>query len=98
MTGRMVGAAEALAFGLVHEVAPVGGHLGAAARLADTIAANAPLAVGLAKRLVDLGAHADTRTFLELELWAQSQLKGTDDAREGASAALGRRPPKFSGR
>jgi enoyl-CoA hydratase/carnithine racemase len=37
-------------------------------------------------------------TFLELELWAQSLLKHTDDAREGARAAIERRPPKFTGR
>jgi enoyl-CoA hydratase/carnithine racemase len=98
MTGRMIGAAEAHRLGLVNEVAPAGEHLAAARRLADEIAANAPLAVGIAKRLIDLGEHAGKHDFLEIELWAQSLLKGTDDAREGARAAMERRPPKFSGR
>jgi enoyl-CoA hydratase/carnithine racemase len=98
MTGRMIGAAEAHRLGLVNEVAPAGEHLACARRLADEIAANAPLAVGIAKRLIDLGAHAGKHDFLEIELWAQSLLKGTDDAREGARAAMERRPPKFSGR
>jgi enoyl-CoA hydratase/carnithine racemase len=75
-----------------------GTHLEAACRLAREIAANAPLAVGVAKRLVDLGANADAHTFLELELWAQSLLKNTEDAREGARAAIERRPPAFKGR
>jgi enoyl-CoA hydratase/carnithine racemase len=98
MTGRMIGAAEAAAIGLVHQVVPVGEHLAAAARLGDEIAANAPLAVGLAKRLVDLGANVDKQTFLAMELLAQSILLRTDDAREGARALAERRPPRFTGR
>src|SRR5262245_17871726 len=98
LTGRMIPAAQAHALGLVHEVVPAGTHLDAARRLALEIAANAPLAVGVAKRLVDLGANADAHTFLELELWAQSLLKHTEDAHEGARAALERRRPTFSGR
>ena len=90
--------AEAHRLGLVSEVAPAGEHLAVARRLADEIAANAPLAVGIAKRLIDLGEHAGKHDFLEIELWAQSLLKGTDDAREGARAAMERRPPKFIGR
>jgi enoyl-CoA hydratase/carnithine racemase len=98
LTGRMIRAEQALALGLVSEVTPPGEHLAAAGRIAHEIAANAPLAVGVAKRLVDLGANVDAHTFRELELWAQSLLKSTEDAREGARAALERRPPKFSGR
>jgi enoyl-CoA hydratase/carnithine racemase len=98
LTGRMIPAAQAHALGLVHEVVPTGTHLDAGRRLALEIAANAPLAVGVAKRLIDLGANADAHTFRELELWAQSLLKGTDDAREGARAAMERRPPRFTGR
>jgi enoyl-CoA hydratase/carnithine racemase len=98
MTGRMIAAEQALAIGLVHEVVPPGEHLEAAARVARELAANAPLAVGLAKRLVDLGADADKHTFLAMELLVQSVLKHTEDAREGAAAALARRPPRFRGR
>jgi enoyl-CoA hydratase/carnithine racemase len=98
LTGRMIRAEQAHAFGLVNEVTPVGAHLEGARRIAEEIAANAPLAVGVAKRLIDLGANADAHTFLELELWAQSLLKPTEDAREGAQAAAARRPPRFVGR
>jgi enoyl-CoA hydratase/carnithine racemase len=98
MTGRMIPAAEALAIGLVHRVVPAGDHLAAAAALAAEIAANAPLAVGLAKRLVDLGAGLDKHTFQAMELLAQSILLHTDDAREGARALAERRAPRFTGR
>jgi enoyl-CoA hydratase/carnithine racemase len=98
MTGRMIRAEEALAIGLVHNVVPPGEHLAAAAKLGEQIAANAPLAVGLAKRLVDLGANVDKQTFLAMELLAQSILLRTEDAREGARALAERRPPRFTGR
>ncbi len=98
LTGRMVTAAEALAMGLVTEVAPDGTHVEAAVRLAEEIAQNAPLAVGLAKRLIDLGTATDKHTFQAMELLAQSILVPTDDAREGARALAERRPPRFSGR
>jgi enoyl-CoA hydratase/carnithine racemase len=98
LTGRMIGAAEALSVGLVNQVVPPGEHLAAAARLAEEIAANAPLAVGLAKRLVDLGSNVDKQTFLAMELLAQSVLLQTEDAREGARALAARRPPRFTGR
>lgn len=98
MTGRMIPAADALAIGLVHQVVPAGEHLAAAGRLGEELAQNAPLAVGLAKRLIDLGANVDTQTFLAMELLAQSVLVGSDDAREGARAAVERRPPRFTGR
>jgi enoyl-CoA hydratase/carnithine racemase len=98
LTGRMIRADEALAIGLVNQVVPPGEHLAAAARLAEEIAANAPLAVGLAKRLVDLGSNVDKQTFLGMELLAQSILLRTEDAREGARALAERRPPRFTGR
>ena len=98
LTGRMIPASEALQIGLVTELAPVGTHLEAAIRLAEEIAQNAPLAVGLAKRLIDLGASTDKHTFQAMELLAQSILIPTEDAREGARALAERRPPRFTGR
>ena len=98
MTGRMIRAEEALALGLVSEVVAPGEHLAAATRLAAVIAANAPLAVGLAKKLVDLGHGLDKHTFQQLELFAQSVLLRTEDVREGVAALTERRPPRFTGR
>jgi enoyl-CoA hydratase/carnithine racemase len=98
LTGRMIDAATALAIGLVHQVVPPGEHLNAAAALGREIGANAPLAVGLAKRAIDLAADADKQTSLHMELLAQSILVRTDDAREGAEALAARRTPQFRGR
>ena len=98
LTGRMIPSSEALQMGLLTEVAPDGTHVEAAVRLAEEIAQNAPLAVGLAKRLVDLGADTDASTFQAMELLVQSVLLKTDDAAEGARALAERREPRFTGR
>jgi enoyl-CoA hydratase/carnithine racemase len=70
----------------------------AAEELAREMARNAPLAVGLAKRIIDLGHGLDKMSFQELEVLAQSSLLMTEDFREGASALAQRRDPKFKGR
>ena len=65
---------EALAWGLVNRVVPSGGELHGAITLAKEIAANAPLAVGLAKLIVDQGDGLPKHSQMSIERWAQSQL------------------------
>ncbi|MGD9648389.1 MAG: enoyl-CoA hydratase/isomerase family protein [Pirellulales bacterium] len=104
MTCRAVGAEEALGWGLVNRVAPAGDSspaaaaLAAATALAREIAANAPLAVGLGKLLVDQGDGVDRHTQMALERWAQSQLITTGDVVEAMTAFFEKRPPKFQGK
>src|SRR6202041_1390845 len=98
MTARMIEAADAEKIGLVNRVVAEGTHLAAAEELAREMARNAPLAVGLAKRIIDKGHGLDKMTFQELEVLAQSSLLLTEDFREGASALAQRRDPKFKGR
>lgn len=98
LTARNVDAAEALQWGLVNRVVPPGELLPAAVSLAEQIAQNAPLAVGMAKLLVDQGDGLDKRTQMTLERWAQSQLITTDDVREAMMAFLEKRPAKFRGK
>src|SRR4029077_16138181 len=74
MTARMIDAAEAERIGLVNRVVAEGTHLGAAEEPAREMRRNAPLAVGLAKRIIDKGYWLDKMTFQELEMLAQSSL------------------------
>jgi enoyl-CoA hydratase/carnithine racemase len=97
MTCRAVEAAEALSWGLVNRVAPASDVLAAARALAMEIAANAPLAVGMAKLIVDQGDGLDRYTQQALERWAQGQLITTQDVAEAMTAFLEKRPPKFTG-
>ena len=98
MTARAIGAEEALQWGLVNRIAGDGDALGAAIALANQIAANAPLAVGMAKRIVDQGAGLDMHSQMAIERWAQSQLITTEDVTEAASSFFEKRAPEFKGR
>ncbi|MDO8431231.1 MAG: enoyl-CoA hydratase/isomerase family protein [Candidatus Binatus sp.] len=98
MTARMIGAEDAERIGLVNRVVADGAHIAAAEELAREMARNAPMAVGLAKRIIDRGYGLDKMTFQELEVLAQSSLLMTEDFKEGASALAERRDPRFKGR
>jgi len=98
LTGRMVPAAEALAIGMVSAVVAPGELEDAVAGVAGELAAGAPLA----QRFIKTGlARATTMSFeqaLDWETQAQAVLLGSDDFREGTSAFLEKRLPRFEGR
>ncbi len=97
-TARSVFAAEAERIGLANAIVPNGEHIEGARKLAAEIGKNAPLAVGLAKKLIDRGHGLDKMSFMELEALAQSILVRTEDFVEGATALAQRREPAFKGR
>jgi enoyl-CoA hydratase/carnithine racemase len=96
LTGQPIGAARAEAFGLVSEIVPAEALISRARELARQIAANAPLAVRAAKRLVDAALPASPAATLEVP--ASMAVGGTEDAREGRESFLERRPPAYRGR
>ena len=98
LTARSIEAREALDWGLLNRTAPSANVVTVATELAQQIAANAPLAVGMAKRLVDQGDGLDKHTQMALERWAQSQLITTEDVGEAMSAFFEKRPPRFQGK
>lgn len=95
-TGRQIDAALAEQWGLVHYTLPAAEVQPTAGKLIAEIQQAAPLAVGMAKRVID--GQYDIDRGLLLEGWAQSQLFGTDDFMEGAQAFMLRRPAEFKGR
>jgi enoyl-CoA hydratase/carnithine racemase len=95
-TGRPIDAQLAERWGIINQVVPVGELLTAGEALADEISQAAPLAVGMAKRVID--GLADIDRGLMLEGWAQSQLFSTEDFMEGVQAKMMRRKPDFKGR
>lgn len=97
-TGDTIGAAEALACGLVSRVVPDAELLSAAKALADRIAANPPTGVRLAKRLMREGRTASLATVLELSAAMQALAHATDDHKEAVGAFLEKRKPVFTGR
>jgi enoyl-CoA hydratase/carnithine racemase len=98
MTGKIVGAEEAERIGLVNRVAPAGELEAVTSQLVAELLACAPVAVGLAKRLLDGAAKPGLSASLELEVTAQELCVASADFAEGARALAERRPPVFSGR
>jgi enoyl-CoA hydratase/carnithine racemase len=98
MTGRVIGAEDAERFGLANRVAPPERLDAVTQELVDELLGCAPVAVGLAKRLVDASARPALATTLEMEIAAQELCARTEDVKEGVRAAAERRAPDFSGR
>lgn len=96
-TGDALGAAEALACGLVSRVVPDAELLQTARDLARRIAANPPHAVRMTKRLMMESRHARLDTLLELSAALQALAHGTADHGEALEAMLAKRKPSFSG-
>jgi 3-hydroxypropionyl-coenzyme A dehydratase len=95
-TGRQFDAAFAADWGIVNHVVPAGELMETGERLSGEIQEAAPLAVGMAKRIID--GLADLDRGLALEGWAQSQLFVTEDFGEAVQSFIERRPPVFKGK
>jgi len=99
-SGRMVGAAEALAIGLVDQVVPDSDVYQAAVDMVKRYAAGPALALRAAKQAIDAGLGVDLATGLELERVQFAALFGTEDQRAGMRSFLENGPGKatFTGR
>jgi enoyl-CoA hydratase len=96
LTGEPVDAAEALRLGLVDEVVATGAGLDRARALAATIARRAPVAVQLAKLMVN--AAESEESSAAIEVLAGALAATTQDAREGVQAFRDKRPADFRNR
>jgi enoyl-CoA hydratase/carnithine racemase len=98
MTSKLVDGIEAERIGLVNRVAPAEELDAATAALVDELLACAPVAVGLAKRVLDGAAKPALAASLEHEVTVQELCAATEDFTEGTRAFAEKRQPHFSGR
>jgi enoyl-CoA hydratase/carnithine racemase len=98
LTGRRVKAEDGLPWGLVDEVAPLENLRGAALRLAQEIAENAPLAIISTRKTLRGDLAAAVRAQTDKEAAEQGWLRDTEDYKEGVRAVSERRPGNFQGR
>ena len=98
LTGAPVTAQEMHAFGLVNRVVPQGEHLTEALKLAKAVAAQAPVAVRLAKDAVNAALETSLEEGLDIERKNFFLLFATEDMREGMRAFIEKRKADFQGR
>ncbi|MFQ5426651.1 MAG: enoyl-CoA hydratase/isomerase family protein [Gaiellales bacterium] len=98
MRGRRLDATEALDLGLVTEVVPLEELDAAADSLIEELVALSPMALTMAKRVLNRAYDGPLPLGLELEGLAYGFLRTTEDFREGVEAFVEKRQAAYRGR
>ncbi len=98
MASKVVDGTEAERIGLVNRVAPAQELDAATAQLAGELLACAPIAVGLAKQVLNAVGHPGLADTLEQEIAAQELCASSEDFAEGVRAFGEKRAAHFGGR
>lgn len=96
LTGDSIDAATAARWGLINRIVEPSQLLEEAMRVAQRIAANAPLAVQATKELAVKAPEMGLAAGLRMEQFVNRMLSATNDAREGALAFQEKRPARFT--
>ena len=98
LTGETISAQEAYRIGLVNEVVPAADLIARAETILKQILANAPIALKFSLEAVNKGLETAQTEGLALEASYFGICAATEDKKEGTSAFLEKRAPKFKGR
>jgi enoyl-CoA hydratase len=96
--GSRIGAAEAAGLGLINRVVPDAELMGETMKLAQAIAEKSPLVLKLLKRAMRDGSEMPLGAALRHEQAMISLVLDSEDAHEGCTAFVEKRPARFSGR
>jgi enoyl-CoA hydratase/carnithine racemase len=98
LTGDEFGSTEALRLNFVQRVVPAGEQLNEAIKIAEAIAAQAPLAVVATRqnvlKAVEQGPLAAMHDFISV----QKTLSNSEDAKEGVQSFIEKRAARFTGK
>jgi enoyl-CoA hydratase/carnithine racemase len=97
LTGRRIGAAEALSFGLVNEVVPAAGLIAAAERWAGLVLECAPLSVQATKQMAYEGLALPVEQAITRRYSMYEKARSSPDFIEGPRAFAEKRPPRWVG-
>jgi len=95
LTGRVLSAEEALAYGVVSRIVAPDDLDAVVREMADAIAQAPPLTIKLARRVIGTLASPAVRASMEQELLAQTVLTSSHDFTEFKAARAGERDPKY---
>jgi len=98
LSGETINAAEAYRIGLVNEVVPAADLVARAEAILKQILANAPFAVKYSIEAVNKGLDTPQDEGLLIESSFFGLCAATEDKKEGTSAFLEKRAPRFQGR
>jgi enoyl-CoA hydratase len=98
LSGEMIDAQEAYRIGLVNKVVPAADLLAESEQVLRGILAMAPLAIRLCIEAIDQGLEMTLDEGLLLEANHFGLLAATHDMKEGTTAFLEKRSPRFEGR
>lgn len=96
--GSRIKGTEAAAIGLVTRAVPEDGFESAVEELSANLAKGPPIALRLAKRLLNYSAQGAGDLGLDMEALAFSVVTSTEDLFEGLGAFLSKKEPEFKGR
>ena len=98
LNDRKLTAQEALQYGLVNRVVPVSDYHNEALKLAEEIAARAPLAIRSAKRMINHSYESFLTDGLAEEKQVFYNLFNSEDQKEGMKAFVEKRKPEWKGK
>ena len=98
LLGRKIGGPEAVQIGLATKCVPKADLMAEAKKMAGKLIAKGPVAIRIAKRVVQASMSSSQEVGELLEMLALSTLCSTEDKLEGVSSFLEKRTPEYKGK